>query len=84
MVWVRDAAAAATRLDLRPADAGANVLLVEPRDDSVFEGAAVHDNLWYAAPSQVAADLLTSPGRGPTEGEELIRWMQTNERVWRQ
>ena len=39
--------------------------------------------VWYAAPSQVAADLLTSPGRGPAEGEELIQWMQANEEAWR-
>lgn len=42
------------------------------------------DGVWYAAPSQVAADLLTSPGRGPAEGEELIGWMMSNEDKWRQ
>ncbi len=83
-VWVRDAVAAATRLGLRPVDAGANVLLIEPGDEGVFEGAAQRDGVWYAAPSQVAVDLLTSPGRGPAEGEELISWMQANEEKWRQ
>lgn len=82
-VWVRDASEAAARLGLRPADAGANVLLLEPEDDSVFERAVQRDGVWYAAPSQVAADLLTSPGRGPAEGEELIRWMKANEEAWR-
>lgn len=82
-VWVRDAAEAATRLGLRPAEAGANVLLVEPGDDDVFDGAAQRDGVWYASPSQVAADLLTSPGRGPAEGEELINWMLANEDTWR-
>jgi hypothetical protein len=84
MVWIRDSVKAAERLGVRPADAGANVLLIEPGDKGVFEGAAVrNDNIWYAAPSQVAADLLTSPGRGPAEGEELIGWMQSNEKKWR-
>jgi hypothetical protein len=82
-VWVRDAVIAATRLRLRPAEAGANVLLIEPGDEGVFEGAVQRDGVWYAAPSQVAVDLLTSPGRGPAEGEELIRWMQVNEEKWR-
>ena len=82
-LWVRDAMAAATALALRPADAGANVMLVETDDDDVFEAAAQRDGLWYASPSQAAVDLLTSPGRGPQEGEELIAWMQANEDRWR-
>ena len=84
VIWVRDAAQAAARLALRPTETGANVLLVEPADESVFEGATQRDGVWYAAPSQVAADLLTSPGRGPAEGEELINWMRANEDAWRQ
>jgi hypothetical protein len=83
-VWVRDTVDAATEFALRPADAGANVLLVEPGDDWIFEGATKRDGVQYAAPSQVAADLLTSPGRGPAEGEELIAWMLANEEKWRQ
>ncbi len=83
VVWIRDASEAAQRLGLRPADAGANVLLIEPNDDSVFEGSAERDGLCYAAPSQVVADLLTSPGRGPSEGEEMLEWMQKHEDQWR-
>jgi hypothetical protein len=82
-IWVRDMAAASSSLALRPADAGANVMLVETDDDGVFEGAAQRDGVWYATPSQVAVDLLTSPGRSPQEGEELITWMQANEERWR-
>ncbi|HEU4407688.1 MAG TPA: hypothetical protein VFS43_20660 [Polyangiaceae bacterium] len=82
-VWVRDAKEAAVRLGLRPADSGANVLLIEPSDEGVLRGAAQHEGVVYAAPSQVAADLLTSPGRGPAEAEELIAWMQEHEDVWR-
>jgi hypothetical protein len=82
-IWIRDASGAATRLGLRPTESGANVLLLEPTDDVVFEGATQRDGVWYAGPSQVAADLLTSPGRGPAEAEELIAWMQANEEAWR-
>lgn len=82
-IWVRDAAGAASKLGIRPADSGANVMLVEAGDESVFEGAALRDGVRYAPPSQVAVDLLTSPGRGPQEGEELIDWMQSNEEKWR-
>lgn len=83
-IWVDDAAVAAAQLGLRVADAGANVLLVEAGDESAFEGVVAHEGLCYAAPSLVAADLLTSPGRGPAEGEELLTWMARNEEVWRE
>ena len=83
VIGMHDAAESAAHLGLRPAPAGANVLLIEPSDDGVFEGATQREGVWYAAPSQVAADLLTSPGRGPAEGEELIQWMQANEEAWR-
>jgi hypothetical protein len=76
---MRDATEGATRLGLRAADAGANVMLIEPGDEGVFEGAAPREGIDYAAPSQVAVDLLTSPGRGPAEGEELIEWMRSHE-----
>lgn len=82
-LWVPDTNAAATSLALRPADAGANVVLAEALDDTVFDDVVQRDGLWYAAPAQVAVDLLTSPGRGPQEGEELIDWMKTNEDEWR-
>ena len=78
-LWVRDAITAASTLCLRPADSGANVMLVEAADESVFDAATERDGVWYAAPSQVAADLLTSPGRGPQEAEALIDWMKANE-----
>lgn len=83
VIWMKDAKDASVRLGLRPAAAGANVLLVDPFDDGVFARAQEKDGVWYAALSQVAADLLTSPGRGPAEAEELIAWMSKNEEIWR-
>jgi len=74
---------AAERLDLREVDAGANVLLATGDYDVVFERAQDIDGLRIAAPSQVAVDLLTAPGRGPAEGQALLDWMEANESAWR-
>lgn len=82
-VYVENALSAADFLELRPADAGANVLLVEPFDSVAFERTWKRDDLIFCALSQVAADLLTSPGRGPSEATQLLRWMQENESDWR-
>lgn len=81
-VWVDDAAAVAAKLHLRPG-AGANVALFEARSEGVFDGAVQRDGVAHAAPSQVAADLFTSPGRGPAEAEALLEWMQAHEGRWR-
>lgn len=32
--------------------------------------------------SQVAVDLITSPGRDPNEAEALVQWMRENEDAW--
>lgn len=82
-IYVNDIGDAASILRLRETDAGANVLLIAPRDAFVFERSETKNGLTYAAPSQVAADLLSSPGRGPAEGEELIRWMKSHAEAWR-
>jgi hypothetical protein len=47
-------------------------IVAEPFDRVVFERTSTRDGLVYAAPSQLAADLLTSPGRGPAEAEALL------------
>lgn len=83
VVYVEDTLKAADRLKLRPGEAGANVLLVEPFDEVAFERTMLRDELVTAAPSQVVADLMTGPGREPSEGEELLDWMKRNEDVWR-
>lgn len=70
-------------LDLRPADAGANVALFTPFDDVVFERTSATKGITIAAISQIAVDLMTSPGRGPNEAEALLQWMQENESAWR-
>ena len=82
-VYVEDAHAAVSALDLRIAERGANVVLIEPEDGWVFEGRSLRNGLSAVAVSQAAADLLTSPGRGPAEAEALIAWMRENEGAWR-
>jgi hypothetical protein len=84
MIYTADAGQAAQRWDLRPADAGTNVMLAEPETDVVFTRTlADTSGLTIAAPSQVAVDLMTGPGRSPSEAEELIEWMTRNESSWR-
>ncbi len=83
-VYVTNAEAAAQAWGLQPTDAGANVLLAEPPFDAVFERSWVNGaGVTKAAPSQVFVDLLTGPGRSPSEAEALLAWMQRNESAWR-
>jgi hypothetical protein len=83
VAFVRDAVSVAAMLELVPTETGANVLLVEPKGDFVFERAEEEDGLTYVAPSQVVADLLTGPGRNPSEAEAILDWMRKGEDVWR-
>jgi hypothetical protein len=84
-VYVDDLDRARRVLDLREADhgAGANVILIAPEDGAAYARAVSLAGQVFAAPSQVAADLLTSAGRGPAEADELIRWMAEHEEKWR-
>ena len=84
MIYTSTPEAAADEWGLRQTDAGANVLLAHPAYDVVFERSWTRsDGLQIAAPSQVAVDLMTGPGRAPAEAEELVRWMSHNEQLWR-
>ncbi|MBI1787059.1 MAG: hypothetical protein HYR60_05830 [Acidobacteria bacterium] len=83
LCYADDIANVAQALDLRPAEAGSNVALVTPFDPVVYERTSQQKGTTVAAPSQIAADLLTSPGRGPNEAEALMEWMRENEHAWR-
>ncbi|GAA1983338.1 type IV toxin-antitoxin system AbiEi family antitoxin [Microbacterium pumilum] len=83
MVYAESAAEIADAWGLRTAEGGTNVVLAQPNYDVVFERAEAWDGVTIAAPSQVVVDLLTGPGRNPSEAEELINWMSRNEPVWR-
>ncbi len=75
MVYVDDPERAAASLKLRPTDAGTNVMLLGPFDSVVFDRTWKEDSITFVAPSQAAVDLLTSPGRAPSEGEAVLEWM---------
>ncbi len=75
-------AEAADHLGLRETEAGANVVLLEPFDPVVFERATMRHGLRCVAASQLAVDLLTGPGREPSQGEEILKWMKENEDAW--
>jgi hypothetical protein len=81
MIYVADAEEAAKTLELAPTETAANVWLLEPYDAVVFERTqsvkmGSNDSIVAAAPSQVIADLMTSPGRGPQEADALIAQMK--------
>ncbi len=82
-IYVNDVIGWSERLDLRPADSGANVWLLEPYDHVVFDRTASREGVVCVSPTQLAVDLLTGPGRDPSEGEELLAWMKGNESAWR-
>jgi hypothetical protein len=81
--YVHDPEQAAGVLDVRPAEAGANVLLLEPFDRVVYDRVRTEDGLVKVALSQCAVDLLTGGGRGPAEADALLAWMAENEDAWR-
>ncbi len=83
MIYVDQADMAASDLGLRSAKEGSNVMLAQPFDRVAFDRIWTSDGNTYAALSQVAVDLLASPGRGPAEADELIGWMEQNQREWR-
>jgi hypothetical protein len=82
-VYVEDPEGAARALGLHPADAGANVVLLQPQDDTTLTRADDRDALRTAPLPLVVADLLSGPGRSPAEAEALMAWMAAHERVWR-
>ncbi|ORI19593.1 hypothetical protein [Rhodococcus sp. 1168] len=87
-IYTENVDEAATKWRLHPVDTNtaeaANVILGEPEYSVVFDDTAQADaGYTIAAIEQVAVDLLSGPGRNPSEGEELIGWMRENESAWR-
>lgn len=83
VAYVQDVEATAETFRLLPADSGANVVLLRPFDEVVWERTSVDARVMYASPSQVTMDCLTGNGRMPAEGEALLTWMMENELAWR-
>ena len=82
-LYVEDPETEAEKLGLRPADTGANVLLVVPFDPVVFERAEYDNGIAYTRVTQTLLDLMTGPGRGPAEADALLEWMRENEDIWK-
>lgn len=84
VVFAPDPAVVVAQLDLRLARGNAwNVLLAAPFGSVVLKRIQVKDGLNVVTPPQLAADLLSLPGRGSSEAEDLISWMRRNETDWR-
>ncbi|GAA1316364.1 hypothetical protein ACFSWE_14785 [Leucobacter albus] len=84
MIFAKDPAVVAELMGVRAADTGANVLLAAPAFPALMRGAFERaDGLRIVTPAQAAADLMTGPGRAPSEAEELLEWMKGNEDAWR-
>lgn len=82
-LYVRDLAAAAAVLELRRTESGANVALAAGKYEMAFDRVEMVNGVRVAALSQVAVDLLTGPGRNPSEGSALLDWMEADESRWR-
>jgi hypothetical protein len=82
-LFVEDLDLAVERLGLTPDTAEANVVLAEGYDRVVFERPLVRDGLCYAAPAQLAVDLLTWPGGPMSAADPVLDWMRANEGEWR-
>jgi hypothetical protein len=74
--------------------AGGNLLLIDPFDRFVFDGAWESAGLRYATRAQIVADLLGSPSPGPAQAATLLAepappdlgpqaWTRAQRRVWR-
>ena len=78
MLYVDNVESMAAALNLRPMETGANVMLLAPFDDVVFERTWKDGGLTFVAASQAAVDLLTSPGRAPSEAEAILERLAGN------
>jgi len=73
----------ARQLQLIPAERGADVVLLRPPNEVVFQGLREVDGVPHVALSQLTIDCLSGNGRMPAEGEALIEYMTDDESRWR-
>jgi hypothetical protein len=71
--WEGDPAELAEGVGLKPAEAGANVHILVPRDEGVFFQLEEIDGIPVVAPLQLYLDLQRDPARGEDAAEHLWR-----------
>ena len=69
--WPGDPAELAQGVGLKPAEAGANVQILTPRDEGVFFNQGEADGVPVVAPLQLYLDLQREPARGAEAAEHL-------------
>ncbi|MBN1570284.1 MAG: hypothetical protein JXA73_20750 [Acidobacteria bacterium] len=70
----------ARQLELKSVASGANISLVEPYDDGVFNGAEIKDRVKVTSPLQTYLDLCGIKGRGEEAAESLKE--KVMQRTW--
>ena len=83
MIYADDPDDLVGELGLREVDTGANVLIATPAFAVVFDRVRAYQGVTTVAPSQAVVDLLTGPGRGPSEAQALLDWMEAHVAQWR-
>lgn len=72
MIYVQgDSEFLARTLNLKKAESGANVIMMEPYDKGVFYGSALKESIRIVSPVQLYLDLQSVPGRGSEAAERL-------------
>ncbi|MHC9540735.1 MAG: type IV toxin-antitoxin system AbiEi family antitoxin [Vulcanimicrobiota bacterium] len=73
MIYVQgDRELLVSKFDLKKAESGANVIMMEPYDKGVFYGSTMKDSMRIVSPVQLYLDLYSVPGRGQEAAERLF------------
>jgi len=83
VAYAMDPNVIANRLELLPADEGADVVLIRPSNYGPFDRPRPNAGIIWAGLSQIALDCLSGNGRMPAEGEAVIEWMAEHLEEWR-
>ncbi len=82
MLYVDDPDSWVDELGLLPVDERADVLLLQPGDQIVYEGRRPIDGVPHVALTQVVLDCLSGPGRMPAEGDAVLEYL-VGKGTWR-
>ena len=82
-IYAKNPSDLVNQLGLKEVETGANIQIAGTSYDSVFKGSVVVKGISIVALPQIAVDLLSGPGRNPSEGKALLNWMSKNEERWR-